>query len=161
MTYSASLTLFERAITRSNYSIPTATINAVKHTDEGVNPAFLHQLFNHANPDRIHRTLGATKGIKQPHSPLPGCHCTACAAANSRRKGLSHKQYTILNIGAEDQIDPDSIPEGDMPSPLINNSPSILMEDRIVNTTHLETDLNKNHGFSWWLPNHGFYHGFY
>ena len=116
--------------------LPTAIINAVKHTDEGVNPTFLHQLFNHANPDKIHRTLGATKGIKQPHSPLPGCHCTACAVANSRRKGLSHKQYTILNIGVEDQIDPDSIPEGDMTSPLIiKNDPSILMEDRIVNTT--------------------------
>ena len=124
--------------------LPKAIINAAKQSNEGVNPAFLHQLFNHANPDKVHRTLGATKGIKQPHSPLPGCHCTACAAANSRRKGLSHKQYTILNIGVEDQIDSDSIPEGDMPSPHINDSPSIIMEDCIVNTTDTVDNPNFN-----------------
>ena len=44
--------------------------------------------------------------------------------------------FTVCLIGVEDQIDPDSIPEGDMASPLIiKNDPSILMEDRIVNTT--------------------------
>ena len=34
-----------------------APINAVRKTCEGVNVEFLHQLFNHGNPDKIRRTL--------------------------------------------------------------------------------------------------------
>ena len=94
----------------SSKQLPSAPINAVRKSDDGVNPEFLHQLFNHGNPDKIHRTLGVTRGFKQPHSPLPGCHCTSCASANARRKGLSHKQYTILNIGHEDPDTDEEMP---------------------------------------------------
>ena len=67
-------------------------INTVRpSTKEQVTSEFLHKLFNHANPDKIHRTLGVTQGYKQPEAPLPGCYCQACAKANSRRKGLSRK----------------------------------------------------------------------
>ena len=101
----------------SSKQLPSAPINAVSKSDDGVNPEFLHQLFNHGNPDKIHRTLGVTRGFKQPHSPLPGCHCTSCASANARRKGLSHKQYTILNIGHEDPgTDENDITDEEMPS---------------------------------------------
>ena len=94
----------------SSKQLPSAPINAVRKSDDGVNPEFLHQLFNHGNPDKIYRTLGVTRGIKQPHSPLPGCHCTSCASANARRKGLSHKTYTILNIGHEDPDTDEEMP---------------------------------------------------
>ena len=90
--------------------LPKAPINAAKEASKGVSPEFLHQLFNHSNPDKIHRTLGVTKGIKQPHSPLPGCKCTSCASANARRKGLSHKQYTILHVGEGESDSDEDIP---------------------------------------------------
>ena len=67
-------------------------INTVRQsTKEQVTSEFLHKLFNHANADKVHRTLGVTQGYKQPSEPLPGCYCQACAKANSRRKGLSRK----------------------------------------------------------------------
>ena len=45
----------------SSKQLPSAPINAVRKSDDGVNPEFLHQLFNHGNPDKIHRTLGVTR----------------------------------------------------------------------------------------------------
>ena len=50
-------------------------------------------------------------------------------------KGLSLPSVANKSNGSThpgDQIDSGSIPEGDMPSPLINNDPSIVMEDCIV-----------------------------
>ena len=67
-------------------------INTVRpSTKEQVTSEFLYKLFNHANADKVHRTLGVTQGYKQPSEPLPGCYYQSCAKANSRRKGLSHK----------------------------------------------------------------------
>ena len=43
-----------------------ATINVAQKTQEGVTADFLHRLFNHSNPEKVHQTLGVTSGIKQP-----------------------------------------------------------------------------------------------
>ena len=84
-------------------------VSLVKHTAQAATSTFLHRLLNHSNPDKVHRTLGVTKGFKQPHSPLPGCYCTSCALANARKKGLSHKQYSVYAVSTSDQ----SITDGD------------------------------------------------
>lgn len=84
-------------------------VSLVKHTAQAATSTFLHRLLNHSNPDKVHRTLGVTKGLKQPHSPLPGCYCASCALANARKKGLSHKQYSVYAVSTSDQ----SITDGD------------------------------------------------
>ena len=77
-------------------------INTVRQSSkEQVTSEFLHKLFNHANADKVHRTLGVTQGFKQPTEPLPGCYCNACAKANSRRKGLSRKINACTAINAD------------------------------------------------------------
>ena len=74
--------------------------NAVQLTAQAATSNFLHRLFNHGNADKIHRTLGVTKGFKQPDKPIESPYCASCATANARKKGLSHKQYTILSVAA-------------------------------------------------------------
>ena len=89
------------ALREGDASSPLPVINQcnrVSHsTSDATTGKFLHRLFNHANSDKIHRTLGVTKGFEQPHTPLPGCYCTSCATANARKRGLSHKVHSIFS----------------------------------------------------------------
>ena len=73
-----------------------ATINVAQKTQEGVTSDFLHRLFNHSNPEKVHQTLGVTSGIKQPDCQMKGCYCTSCAQANARRRGLKHTQFSMM-----------------------------------------------------------------
>ena len=75
---------------------PSVTINVAQTTHEGVSSDFLHRLFNHSNPEKVHQTLGVTTGIKQPACQMKGCKCTACATANARRRGLKHTQFSMV-----------------------------------------------------------------
>ena len=84
-------------------------INTVRpSTKEQVTSEFCHKLFNHANADKVHRTLGVTQGHKQPTEPLPGCYCQSCAKANSCRKGLSRK----INVCTETDQGPHTTANG-------------------------------------------------
>ena len=79
------------------------------NTTEEASSEFFHCLFNHAHADKVHRTLGATTGYKQPDKPvpslpsIPSCHCEACATAISRKRGLQH---TTFNVTAAMCADP-------------------------------------------------------
>ena len=78
-----------------------------KPTAEAATAEFLHDMMNHANPEKIHHTLAATTGFKQPITPPPKVRCSGCMKANARRKGLRHKVYSI-NMAMADSVAPDS-----------------------------------------------------
>jgi len=68
---------------------------AVQRTMHQANSEFLHHLLNHASPERVYATLQNTKGYKA--TRLPGFFCEACARANARQQGLSHKVHNQNN----------------------------------------------------------------
>ena len=107
-------------------------INTVRpSTKEQVTSEFLHKLFNHANPDKIHRTLGVTQGYKQPEAPLPGCYCQACAKANSRRKGLSRKVNICTEARTTSSSHVDTTRQG--PHTTVNGVNTVNMVNGTVN----------------------------
>ena len=69
-----------------------------KPTMEAATSEFLHNMMNHSNPDKVHRTLGVTTGYKQPITPLPRPDCNGCRTANARRKGLRRKKVYSMNM---------------------------------------------------------------
>ena len=77
-------------------------VHLLRRVISKVPPEFLHKIFNHASPKRIHDTLGVTIGWKQPSTMLPGVPCTACSAANLRRKGLSHQKVNHVCDASND-----------------------------------------------------------
>ena len=83
--------MFRNSSVLASFALILAKALTVGQASVAVLIQFLHKLFNHANADKVHRTLGVTQGYKQPSEPLPGCYCQSCAKANSRRKGLSRK----------------------------------------------------------------------
>jgi hypothetical protein len=91
--------------------LQTHQCNRVKAASkEAATAEYLHRLFNHANPDKVHRTLGATSGFKQPTAQMPGCHCEACAQGNARKRGLKHSSYCVFSA-VESQMEGDSSTE--------------------------------------------------
>ena len=72
------------------------TINVVSNTKQDLAHTYFHNLFNHGNPDKIHRTFAVTDGYKQPDKPFEACFCEACARGNQQVKALKHPTYMCI-----------------------------------------------------------------
>ena len=68
-------------------------VNLVSRQCNKATAKFIHSLFNHASNEICYQSLLHTHGYEAKR--LPEFHCSACAQANARRRGISHKVAMI------------------------------------------------------------------
>ena len=140
--------------------LPINTVKAI--TKEGATYDFLHRLFNHANADKIHRTLGATKGFQQPERPLQSCRCDACALGNARSRGL-RQHCTMHSVYTEESSPSARIctvqpgPMGDLPDLIFefDDSDESSPDESDSSYTSVDTDIIDLQYVSEQLAEHG------
>ena len=86
----------------------------VTHQISKPTATFLHELFNHGSDEIVYQTLLHTIGFKAVR--LVKFHCSSCAQANARKRGISHKTlmvYSASGLSEEDYEDSESQSDGD------------------------------------------------
>ena len=97
----------------------TAQCNLVSRQNNAASAVFLHEMFYHASDEVVYQSILRTHGYVAQR--LPKFHCSHCALANARKKGLSHKynmasQPVFALLDADDYGDTESLSSGDSDS---------------------------------------------
>ena len=137
-----AVTLSEDDVLRINHDVTTTggvvgdTVNLVAECNkvtrqlDNATPIILHNLFNHGSDEIVYQTLLHTHGYEAKRwKPF---HCSACAQANARKRGISHKNVNQVEGGLKDTDYEDSDSQ--------NSSDDDDMDQRsVINKTFAES----------------------